>query len=87
MKTTSLHDSLDQVLGPLQKTMPAAFQKQLANYQVDAAFQKQLDRLARRNTEGKLTAQEKRQYRHHLSALKVMTILRAQARRQLAERA
>jgi hypothetical protein len=86
MKTISLHDSLDRVLGPLQRTMPAEFQEKLANYQVDAGFQKQLDRLARKNTEGKLTATEKRQFRHHLSALKVMTILRAQARRQLADR-
>jgi uncharacterized protein YnzC (UPF0291/DUF896 family) len=84
MKATSLTQSLEQVLGPLQQSMPAEFRRQLAEYQVNAAFQKKLNKLAQKNNEGTLTAQEKREYRHHLSALKVMTILRAQARRTLS---
>jgi hypothetical protein len=85
MKTSSLSHSLDQVLGPLQDSMSPEFKRTLAQYRVNAKFQKQLDHLAKKNTEGKLTPEEKREYRNHLSALKVITILRVQARRQLAE--
>jgi hypothetical protein len=57
--------------------------KALVDYRGDEAIQNRIEELARKNTEGDLTDQERAEYEGYVKANKFIAILRAKARKLL----
>jgi hypothetical protein len=78
---------LDRVLDPVGRIMTPNVARALVKVRVDRKTQAQIDRLARRCNEGKLTESERAQYETFVSAIDFVAILQAKARKMLARSA
>ena len=76
--------TLDRLLGPVGKSFGIKTAEAIANLRADPDLQEKMERLARRCTEGALTAEEKAEYDALISANNVIAILQAKARDVLA---
>ncbi len=72
------------MLDPVGKSFGVKTAQALVNLRADAELQANMERLARRCTEGKLTPEEKAEYDAFVSANNVIAILQAKARAVLA---
>ncbi len=64
--------------------MTPQFARQLVDLRLDPQLQKQLDRLADKCNEGRLSPKERATYESYVSAIDVISILQSKARRVLA---
>ncbi len=76
--------TLVRMLDPVGKSFGVKTAQALVNLRADAELQANMERLARRCTEGKLTPEEKAEYDAFVSANNVIAILQAKARAVLA---
>jgi len=77
------------VLGPLLDSLgrlltPEVAQK-LVDFQFDAKIQSQIDKLARKCNEGRLTDEERRQYESYVHAIDFIAMLQLKARKLLKQ--
>jgi hypothetical protein len=75
---------LDRLLEPVTRCLTPDALRQLANLRADADLQDRLDLLADKNTEGQLTAEERDEYETYVHAICVISVMQAQARKQMA---
>jgi hypothetical protein len=78
---------LQSLLEPVSRSLNTAAAKKLAELRLDAKAQANLDRLARKCSEGKLTSAERVQYETYVYVIDFIGILQAQARAILAQSA
>jgi hypothetical protein len=71
---------LDRLLDPLTSDLGAEAALRLASLPIDQGVQDYLDDLAERNTEGELTAAEREEYETLVTAIDILTLLKAKAR-------
>jgi len=71
---------LDQVFSPLEKSLTPEAARILVNLRADRKLQKRVDRLASKNTEGRLTAKEHAEYSTIVHANNVIAVMQAKAR-------
>jgi hypothetical protein len=72
--------TLDRILEPVGRALNPEAARTLAALRLDAKTQAQVDRLARRCNEGKLTLKEQAEYETYVSAIDFVAILQAKAR-------
>ncbi len=73
-------DTLDRLLDPVSRCLTPEAARALVNLRADPSIQARLDELADRNTENRLTPDEREQYDLYLSAISVITVLQSKAR-------
>jgi hypothetical protein len=79
---TSANDigSLQRLLRPLRRELGLQLADALLRLKADAAVQARYDRLATRNTEGKLTLRERAELQSLVRANSILTLLKAEAK-------
>jgi CRISPR/Cas system-associated endonuclease Cas1 len=79
---TSANDiaSLGRLLRPLRRELSLQLADALLRLKADAAVQARYDRLATKNTEGKLTSKERAELESLVRANSILTLLKAEAR-------
>jgi len=78
--STTMTDTLDRLLDPVSRCLTPEAARALVNLRADPSIQARLDELADRNTENRLTPDEREQYDLYLSAISVITVLQSKAR-------
>jgi hypothetical protein len=73
-------DTLDRLLDPVSRCLTPEAARALVNLRADPSIQARLDELADKNTENRLTPDEREQYDLYLSAISVITVLQSKAR-------
>jgi hypothetical protein len=73
-------DTLDRLLDPVSRCLTPEAARALVNLRPDPSIQARLDELADKNTENRLTPDEREQYDLYLSAISVITVLQSKAR-------
>jgi hypothetical protein len=73
-------DTLDRLLDPVSRCLTPEASRALVNLRPDPSIQARLDELADKNTENRLTPDEREQYDLYLSAISVITVLQSKAR-------
>lgn len=73
-------DTLDRLLDPVSRCLTPDVAQALINLRADPSFQARLDELADKNTENRLTSDEREQYDLYLSAISVITVLQSKTR-------
>ncbi len=73
-------DTLDRLLDPVSRCLTPEVARALINLRADPSIQARLDELADKNTENRLTPDEREQYDLYLSAISVITVLQSKAR-------
>lgn len=71
---------LDRLLDPLAQMLTPEVAQKLVRYRFDATAQAQLNKLARKCNESKLTEQERCEYESYVQVSDVIAILQAKAR-------
>jgi hypothetical protein len=71
---------LDQLLDPVGRLLTPEVARKLVNHRFDAKAQTQIDRLARKCNEGRLTDDERREYETYVHAIDFLAVLQAKAR-------
>jgi hypothetical protein len=71
---------LDRLLEPVGNVLSPDVAHKLVDLQIDAQTRKQLDKLARKCNEGRLSDQELREYETYVAALDFIAMLQAKAR-------
>jgi hypothetical protein len=74
---------LDRVLTPLENSLTPEVAKVLVNLRADKVLQRRVDRLADKNTAGRLTAKEHEEYTAIVQASNVIAMMQAKARAML----
>lgn len=77
---TTITDTLDRLLDPVSRCLTPDVAQALVNLRADPSIQARLDELADKNTENRLTPDEREQYDLYLSAISVITVLQSKAR-------
>lgn len=75
---------LDRLLDPVTESLTPEAARQLVELRADPRFQKRLDTLADKCTEGQLSPDEREEYETYVRAIHVVAILQAKARKLLA---
>jgi hypothetical protein len=75
---------LDRLLDPVTRCLTPEVARQLVALRADSQFQKRLDTLADKCTEGELSPDEREEYEIYVRALHIIGILQAKARKLLA---
>jgi hypothetical protein len=78
--STTMTDTLDRLLDPVSRCLTPEAARALVNLRADPSIQARLDELADKNTENRLTKDEREQYDLYLSAFSVITVLQSKAR-------
>jgi len=86
MSATEATPALDRLLEPVARCLTREALQQLVDLRADADLQERLEALADRNTDGRLTAEERDEYEAYVHAIHVISILQAKARNLLAAR-
>jgi hypothetical protein len=73
-------DTLDRLLDPVSRCLSPEVARALVNLRADPSIQSRLDELADKNTENRLTPEEREQYELYLSAISIITVLQSKAR-------
>jgi hypothetical protein len=71
---------LDRLLDPVGRLLTQEVARKLAGHRLDAKVQAQVDKLARKCNEGRLTDEERREYETYVHAIDFLAILQAKAR-------
>jgi hypothetical protein len=71
---------LDQLLDPVGRLLTPEVARKLVNHRFDATAQAQIDQLARKCNEGRLTDDERRAYETYVQTIDFLAILQAKAR-------
>ena len=79
--------TLDRIFEPVGRALTPEAARNLTKLRIDRKTQAQIDRLARKCNEGKLTAAERSEYGTYVSAIDFIAILQAKARARLARSA
>ena len=66
-------ETLDRLLDPVSRCLTPDVARALVNLRADPSFQTRLDELADKNTENRLSPDEREQYDLYLSAISVIT--------------
>jgi hypothetical protein len=74
---------LDRLLDPFERVLSPDVARKLAKMRFDSTAQAQIDKLARKCNEGKLTDAERREYETYVFAIDFLAILQAKARAYL----
>jgi hypothetical protein len=83
---TAQPTALERVLEPVSTILTRESAQALADLRLDRTTQAYLDRLARKCNQGRLTDQEREEYRSLVSAIDFIGILQVKARAYLAGR-
>lgn len=75
---------LDRVLDPVAELLTPAVAFGIAKMQADPQLQARLDELAAKSNAGRLTEDERREYRDYIDAIDFIGILQSKARQVLA---
>jgi len=78
--STTMTDTLDRLLDPVSRCLTPEAAQALVNLRADPSIQARLDELADKNTENRLTPDEREQYDLYLSAISIITVLQSKAR-------
>jgi len=73
-------DTLDRLLDPVSRCLTPEAARALVNLRADPSVQARLDELADKNTENRLTPEEREQYDLYLSVISIITVLQSKAR-------
>jgi len=84
MKTGKETAVLDKLVGPLGQCLTPESARRLLALKPDPDLQKRVDDMARRHTEGHLTAAEQAEYGRYVSYATFIAILKSKARQLLA---
>jgi hypothetical protein len=74
---------LDRLLDPFAEILTPDVARRLVAYRFDANAQAEIDQLARKCNEGKLSDQERRAYETYVNTIDFIAILQAKARASL----
>jgi hypothetical protein len=84
--STTMTDTLDRLLDPVSRCLTPEAARALVNLRADPSIQARLDELADKNTENRLSPEEREQYDLYLSAISVITVLQSKARMILPQK-
>jgi hypothetical protein len=84
MATDASTNGFDLILEPLASHLPLEAAKAVATFALPANVQERLDDFADKSTTGTLTPEEREEYASMVTALDIVAILQAQARRRTA---
>jgi len=73
------------MLEPFAASLTADTARPLANMKADPLIQRRIDELAAKANEGKLTSEERARYETYVKMGNVLAMIKARAKRQLAE--
>jgi hypothetical protein len=76
---------LHQMLEPLVEALTPESARALAEFQAKPAIQARVDQLATKCNEGELTEEERAEYENYVRIGNVLALIKAKARRVLAE--
>jgi hypothetical protein len=76
---------LDQLLGPLGRTMTPEFARELVELRAPGEVQARIDELAEKCNEGQLSDEERSEYEDYVRAIHMIGILQKKARKVLAD--
>jgi hypothetical protein len=76
---------LDQMLEPLVEALTPESARALAEFQAKPSIQARVDQLAAKCNEGELTEDERAEYENYVRVGNVLALIKAKARRVLAE--
>lgn len=71
---------LDQLLDPVGRLLTPEVARKLVHHRFDPKAQDQIDQLARKCNEGRLTDDERREYETYVQTIDLLAILQAKAR-------
>jgi len=71
---------LDRLLDPVGRMLTPDVARKLADFRFDVQSQSRLDLLARKCNEGRLTADERREYETYVNVMDFLGVLQAKAR-------
>jgi hypothetical protein len=71
---------LGRIIDPLARILTPEVARKLARLRFDAKTQSEIDKLARKCNEGKLSDEERREYETYVHAIDFIAILQAKAR-------
>jgi len=80
MTETVALNVMDRVLEPLNRNLTAEAARVLTGLRLDETAQARMEELAAKNTEGRLTPDERAEYESWVSACDLVAILQAKAR-------
>jgi hypothetical protein len=80
MATTSTQETLDRLLNPISECLTKEVAAKISGVRADPVVQEQLDLLAEKNAEGRLTDDERAQYELLIPAGNLIAVLQAKAR-------
>ncbi len=86
MSSISPASVLDRFLDPVADCLTPEVAQRIANLRLDPALQSRLDDLAGKANEGKLTADEQREYEEYVEGIDIVGVLKAKARLSLSGR-
>jgi len=78
-------DYLDRFLEPISDALTPAVARKIADLRAESDLQARMDELAAKANEGKLTPDEDTEYKSYIEAADIVGVIRAKARRFLAE--
>jgi hypothetical protein len=84
MKTTQTAPVLDQLVGALAECLTAESARKLLALKADPTVQARVDFLAKRNSQGLATPEERAEYGSYVSYSTIVAILKSKARQLLA---
>jgi hypothetical protein len=87
MSPSKTTPALDRLLEPVASCLTPDALQRLVDLRADADLEERLSTLADRNTEGLLSGEEREEYETYISAIHVISILQAKARRLLGSHA
>jgi hypothetical protein len=76
---------IDRLFEPMTRIPTSELARQLASLRADPVVQDKIDSLAHKCNEGRLTPEERAEYKLYVSFIDFMGILQAKARRFLAD--
>lgn len=77
--------ALDRLLAPLGDALNVEAARRIADLRIDEVTQARIEDLAGRNTEGRLTDEERAEYASYVDGLGLINVLKSKARRRLAD--
>ncbi len=83
MANISEQSAFDQAIRPVLQLLFPEKAEEVLRFQPEPALQNRIEELARKSTEGELTAQERSEYEGYVRANKFIAILQKQARNLL----
>ncbi|MBI4600415.1 MAG: hypothetical protein HY721_00500 [Planctomycetes bacterium] len=86
MDTKSEAAVLDRILDPVSRCLSPEVARQIVKLRADPKVQRRVEDLARKNTAGQLTAEERAEYETYVAAGTFVAILQSKARALLKRR-